>query len=80
MKKLFFLVVILAILIGVGVARADDLETQIALKETQFQSLQWEFRYIQERINTLQALGQQIQKEIEALKKAKEEKKVEPKK
>ena len=73
MKKWFCLGMILAILIGIGIARADDLDTQITLKETQLQSLQWEFRYLQERVTTLQSQAQKLQVEIDALKKQKAE-------
>ena len=79
MKKWFCLAVILAILIGIGIARADDLDNQIALKETQLQSLQWEFRYLQERAITIQGQAQRLQMEIDILKKQKEEKKSEHK-
>jgi len=54
--------------------KADDLDTQIALKEIQLQSLQWEFRYLQERVTTIQGQAQRLQMEIDALKKQKEEK------
>lgn len=77
MKKYLCLSIILAILIGIGVARADDLDTQITLKETQLQSLQWEFRYLRERAVTLQGQGQRLQMEIDSLKKQQEEKKME---
>ena len=65
--------VVLAILIGIGIARADDIENQIALKETQLQSLQWEFRFIQERATTIQGQAQRLQVEIDGLKKQKDE-------
>jgi len=60
--------------------KADDLDNQIALKETQLQSLQWEFRYLQERMGTKEKPGtiqyeaQKLQAEIDVLKKQKEEK------
>lgn len=61
-------------------ARADDLDNQIALKETQLQSLQWEFRYLQERITTIQVQAQRLQVEIDALKKQREKNQKEEKK
>ncbi len=79
MKKWFCLTVIL-LLIGIGIARADDLDNQITLKETQLQSLQWEFRYLQERATTIQGQAQRLQVEIDTLKKQKEEKKKDEKK
>ena len=79
MKKRIFLATILGILIGAGIAVADNLDSQIQLKETQLQSIQWEFRYLQERVTTLQSQGQKLQVEIDALKKQKEEKKAESK-
>ena len=82
MKKWFCLAVILAILIGIGIVKADGIDDQIAMKETQLQSLQWEFRYLQERVTTIQGQAQRLQAEIDALKKQKEEakkKELEPK-
>jgi len=75
MRKWLCLAVILAILIGIVIARADDLDNQIALKETQLQSLQWEFRFIQERAVTIQGQAQKLQAEIDALKRQKENEK-----
>ncbi len=80
MKKWYFIFVILAILIGIVTARADDIDTQIALKEVQFQSLQWEFRFMQERITTIQKEAQGLQMEINDLKKRQQEKKKESEK
>jgi predicted Fe-S protein YdhL (DUF1289 family) len=36
--------------------------------EARFESLQWEFRFHQERMNVLQLLAQNVQREIEKLK------------
>ena len=89
MKKWLCSGVVLAILIGIGIARADDIDNQIQLKETQLQSLQWEFNYLQEmvspmriklyqeRLTTIQVQAQKLQVEIDALKKKQEEKKKE---
>lgn len=71
MKKLLLLVVTIFVILTT--AWADDLDNQIQLKETQLQSLQWEFRYLQERVTTLQSQGQKLQTEIDALKKQKAE-------
>jgi len=66
--------VLMAILsLGLINARADDTDTQIALKETQLQSFQWEFRYLQERAITIQSQAQRLQMEIDALRKQKDE-------
>ena len=76
MKIRIVLAVIILVLMGIvflGNARADDLDNQITLKETQLQSLQWEFRYLQERAITIQSQAQRLQMEIDALKKQKEE-------
>lgn len=72
MKKWIYLSIILAILMGVVTVRADDIDNQIQLKEIQLQSLMWEFRYLQERMTTIQTMGQRLQTEIDILKKQKE--------
>ena len=73
MKKCLYLTIILAVLMGFGIVRADGIDDQVTLKETQLQSLQWEFRYLQERAVTIQGQAQKLQMEIDALKKQKEE-------
>ena len=73
MRKWLCLAVVLAILIEIAFARADDIDNQIQLKESQLQSLQWEFRFIQERATTIQGQAQKLQDEINGLKKQKDE-------
>ncbi len=80
MKRWHFIFVILAILIGIVIARADDIDTQISLKEAQLQSFQWEFKFMQERITTIQREAQRLQMEINDLKKREQERKKESEK